>query len=83
MRKWDTNDRNNHQSLKRFFDSLTRQERELIKGLLSPTQKINELLDLDENDFRRKLQDSLTLSELGKLSDTELKLRGRLMDRNC
>jgi hypothetical protein len=78
MDKWDANDRNKHNDLGRYFQSLTRMQKELIKGIIK--KPIAKLLTLNEEEFLKQLLDSLTLKEIGKLSDKELEYRGKLMD---
>jgi DNA replicative helicase MCM subunit Mcm2 (Cdc46/Mcm family) len=78
MRRWDADDRNEHNDLGEYFQSLPRIQRRLIKGIVK--KPIHELLTLDEGGFLKQLRASLTLSEMGKLSDKELEYRPKLMD---
>lgn len=68
-------------TLQELFDNLTEHEKQLIKGILPPHSTTEELLSLNERDFRQKLQDSLSLEEIGKLSAAEVEFRGELMDK--
>jgi hypothetical protein len=68
-------------ALQELFDKLTEYERQLIKGILPPHYTVGELLSLNGSDFLLKLQDSLPIKELGKLSAAEVKFRGDLMDK--
>jgi DNA replicative helicase MCM subunit Mcm2 (Cdc46/Mcm family) len=78
MHRWDADDRDQYNDLERYFQSLTRMQKKLIKGLVKkPSQ---ELLMLDKEEFLKLLRGSLTLEEIGKLSDEELEERQILMD---
>ena len=67
---WDADDRNKQDDLRKYLDSLTRHQQEMIKGITA--KKAHEYLRLTEEEFL-KVQDSLTITELGKLSEEELR----------
>jgi hypothetical protein len=75
---WDADERNKQNNLAKYLDSLTRQHREMIKGIIS--KDIPLYLSLDEEDFRKRLQDSLTLNELSKLSKEEIRFRDKVIE---
>jgi hypothetical protein len=76
--EWDADERNKQNNLAKYLDSLTRQQREMIKGIIS--KDIPLYLSLDEEDFRKRLQDSLTLNELSKLSREEIGFRDKVIE---
>jgi hypothetical protein len=65
--------------LSELFDSLSDQERKLIEGIFK--ENTNDLLSLDVKEFTLKLRNSLTIDELGSLTDAEIEIRGELMER--
>ena len=66
---WDADERNKQNDLSKYLASLTRHQQQMIKGIVS--KHADEYLFLEEKDFLRQLQDSLTLNELAKLSNEE------------
>jgi hypothetical protein len=79
MHKWDADSRNKHNDLGKYFQSLTQMQKELIKRIAK--KPIHELLTLDEEGFLKQLRDSLTLKEIGKLSNKKLEHRHRYEDQ--
>ena len=75
---WDADERNKQNSLWQYLASLTRHQQQMIKGIVS--KYAFDYLWLEEKDFLKQLQDSLTLNELAKLSDEEKKFREKLIE---
>jgi DNA replicative helicase MCM subunit Mcm2 (Cdc46/Mcm family) len=75
---WDADERNKQNDLVRYLEALTRHQKQLIKGIVPKNVPL--YLSLDEQDFHRQLEDSLTLNELSKLSKQEKRFRNRLIE---
>ena len=75
---WDADERSKENNLARFLDTLTRHQQQMIKGIVG--RNTFKYLSLEEKDFLMQLQDSLTLSELDKLSEKEKRFRNRLIE---
>jgi DNA replicative helicase MCM subunit Mcm2 (Cdc46/Mcm family) len=75
---WDADERNKQNDLRRYLDSLTRHQQQMIKGIVG--RNAFKYLSLEEKDFLKQLQDSLTLNELSKLSKEETRFRDRLIE---
>jgi replicative DNA helicase Mcm len=77
--EWDADDRNEDKDndLERYLDALSRQQQQLVKGIKA--REAGRYLRMKEEDFRNQLKDSLTLTELSKLSKPEKQLRDRLI----
>jgi DNA replicative helicase MCM subunit Mcm2 (Cdc46/Mcm family) len=76
--EWDSDERNKQNDLRKYLDSLTRQKQQLIKGIKSKNTR--DYLQLEEDDFKNMLQDSLTLTELRRLSPEEIQFRDKLIE---
>jgi hypothetical protein len=75
---WDSDERNNQNDLAVFLSRWSRHEETLLKGIKS--KKVAFYLSLEEQDFRKHLEDSLTLAELKRLSKEEVKFRDKLIE---
>jgi DNA replicative helicase MCM subunit Mcm2 (Cdc46/Mcm family) len=75
---WDSDERNNQNDLAIFLSRWSRHEETLLKGIKS--KKVAFYLSLEEQDFRKHLKDSLTLAELKRLSEEEVKFRDKLIE---
>ena len=56
--RWDADDRNKRNDLGKYLDSLTRHKQMMIKGIKS--KNTFQYLQLEEEDFKNMLKDSLT-----------------------
>jgi DNA replicative helicase MCM subunit Mcm2 (Cdc46/Mcm family) len=75
---WDADELNKQNDLRKYLDALTRHQQQMIKGIVG--RNAFKYLSLEEKDFLKQLQDSLTLNELGKLSKEENQFRKRLIE---
>jgi hypothetical protein len=75
---WDADERNKKNNLQKYLEALTRHQRQMIKGITSKLAW--EYMNVEEQDFRHQLEDSLTLTELSKLSKEEKRFRGKLIE---
>jgi DNA replicative helicase MCM subunit Mcm2 (Cdc46/Mcm family) len=76
--KWDADERNKRNDLGKYLDSLSRHQQQMIKGIKS--KNAFHYLQLEEEDFKNMLQDSLTLAELKRLSREEIQFRNKLIE---
>jgi DNA replicative helicase MCM subunit Mcm2 (Cdc46/Mcm family) len=74
---WDADENNKQNNLGSYLDSLSRHQKQMIKGIIS--KHVSKYLSLEEEDFRTQLNDSLTLNELSKLSKEEKQFRDKLI----